>query len=316
MNAPTTTNGHRLESPLFNAAAPAGRGQLAEGLLGRKVARANRWRERYNPLRGLTIERSVRLLQNYFSGEMADLQWAYFFIEQTDPDLFALCERRSSAIIELSWDAKLLAEQKRAPDFDENLAADQAAFLRAAYDKIDNLYEGIEHLASASFRGFAHVEKHTDATGALVHLEPLDQWNVVRDGLWGAWKYNPGANQINFEAIAAENLLDPDRWLVRDTRRHINRIGLIKFVRQNLSQKDWDAFIEIYGIPGTIIIGPPDVRAEKEEEYETTAKAVAEGGSGYLPYGSTVHTSDDPRGANPFREHLRFLQEQLILAGT
>ena len=65
-----------------------------------------------------------------------------------------------------------------------------------------------------------------------------------------------------------------------------------------------------------IIVGPPNIAPNKEAEYEAAAKDVAEGGSGYLPNGSTATTSDGPRGVNPFREHLRHLQEQLILAGT
>jgi len=35
-----------------------------------------------------------------------------------------------------------------------------------------------------------------------------------------------------------------------------------------------------------------------------------------LPNGSSVEFSDAPRGASPFREHLRYHEEQLILAGT
>ncbi len=284
--------------------------------LARKVSQANRWRESYNPLRGLTLSRAVSLLEGYYRGEMADLQWTYYFIEQTDPDLFALVERRTSAICALDWDIKLVPERKRGKDFDEVLAGEQRDALREAYDRIDNFAEAIEHLALATFRGFAHLEKHYDGTPAVVHLEPLDPWNVVRDGLRGAWKYNPDARPTTFQGLPEEMLLDPRMWVIRETKRHVNRIGLIKFIRQNLSQKDWDAFIEIYGIPGVIIVGPPNLAPDKETEFATAAKDVAEGGSGYLPHGSTAQTSDGPRGVNPFRDHLKYLQEQLILAGT
>ena len=47
--------------------------------------------------------------------------------------------------------------------------------------------------------------------------------------------------------------------LIREARRHVNRIALTKFIRANLSSKDWDAFIEIYGVPGGVVIGPPNV---------------------------------------------------------
>jgi hypothetical protein len=35
-----------------------------------------------------------------------------------------------------------------------------------------------------------------------------------------------------------------------------------------------------------------------------------------LPAGSTAQFSDGPRGINPFRDHMKYLQEQLVLAGT
>lgn len=307
----TTTAPKRTKNAQLTGGAPAGGYSLE-----RKIAQANRWRESYNPLRGLTLRRAVSLLEAYYRGEMADLQWTYFFIEQTDPDLFALAERRSSAICSLDWDIKLIPERKRGASWDEKLANEQAAALREAYDRVDNFYDAVEHCAMATFRGFAHLEKHRADDGGIKHLEPLDQWNVVRDGLRGQWKYNPDAKPTTFAGISDDNLIDPTNWIIREPKRHVNRIGLIKFIRQNLSQKDWDAFIEIYGIPGVIIIGPPNIPQDKEASYESAAKSTAEGGSGYLPYGSSVHSNDGPRGVNPFRDHLKFLQEQLILVGT
>ncbi len=274
----------------------------------------NKWRETYNPLRGLTLARAVSMAESFQRGDMADLQWTYFFVEQTDPDLFALVERRASALLEMDWNVKLVSETRTG--FDTMLANEQAAALRESYERLDNLYEAVEHLEMSAFRGFAHVEKHFDASGELTHLEILDQWNVVRDGLRGAWKYNPQARSTTFEGLPEDHVLDPARWIIAEPKRHINRIALFKFIRQNLSQKDWDAFIEIFGIPGWVIVMPPNVPADKQDDYEAAARAVAEGGSGTLPNGSTVHASDSPRGVNPFRAHLAFLQQQLVLAAT
>jgi phage gp29-like protein len=270
-----------------------------------------RWREQYNPLRGLTVPLAVALLEAYPRGEMADLQWTYSFIEQSDPDLFALVERRASSLIELDWDIKRSDLQSDIP-----LGEEQSACLREAYDRIDNLYEAIEHLAMASFRGYAHLEKHRDADGAVRRLEVCDQWNVVRDGLRGRWKYNPEARPAPFRNLPDALLIEPEDWIMRETKRHIDRIGLIKFVRQSLSQKDWDGYIEMYGLPGAVVIGPPQVPPGKEASYEEAAAQLASGGSGYLPHGSSIHFSESRAGAAPFAEHLRHLTEQLVLAGT
>lgn len=274
-----------------------------------KIAAMNRWREQYNPLRGLTLSRAVRLAESYFTGEMADLQWTYFFVEQTDADLLALLELRFGRLLEMDWDIVASSEA------DDAQADPQIEFLRERFDAIDNLEEAIEHLGMASFRGYAHLEKWYTA-GQLTHLEVVDQWNVVRDGLKGGWRYNPEAQSVTYRSLSAEAEMAPENFLFREVRRPINRIALFKFVRANLSEKDWDAFVEIYGIPGGVVIMPPNVPQDKEREYEASAKEAAEGGSGALPNGSDIKFSTAARGNSPFKERLDHLSEKLVLAGT
>lgn len=274
-----------------------------------RLRSANRWRDQYNPLRGLTLARAVQLGEAYFRGEMADLQWTAFWIEQTDPDLLALIECRFGRLLEMDYHIKA------AEDADETLAEEQQEFLRERFDAIDNLYEAVEHLGMAAFRGFAHCEKWISG-GQLTHFEIVDQWNANRDGLTGPWKYNPEARAVTFRALPEANLMPPEAFLFRQVRRPINRIALFKFVRSNLSEKDWDGFNEIYGIPGGVVIGPTNVPEGKETEYETAAQEIAEGGSGYLPNGSDYKANTGPRGSQPFKERLDHLSEKLVLAGT
>ena len=277
--------------------------------LAQKVAALNRFREQYNPLQRLTLKRAVELAGAYFRGEMADLQWTYFFIEQTDPDLIALMELRLGRLIEMDYNIQ--TEEKA----DEKLAEEQREFLETKFYVIDNLYDAIEHFGYAPFRGFAHCEKWIEG-GELKHLEIVDQWNVVRDGLVGDWKYNPNARCANFKGLPAENLMPAENFLFRQVRRPINRIALYKFVRDNLANVDWDAFNGIYGIPGGVVTGPPNVPEDKEAEYQSAANEIAEGGSGYLPHGSTYTPNKSPGGTNPFKERLDYLTQRLVLAGT
>lgn len=274
------------------------------------MASYNTWRESYNPLRGLTIQRAVQLAEMYFRGEMADLQWTYFFIEQTDPDLLALIEMSLGRILEMDYSIKIVEGADKAA------GEKQRDRIAEKIDGIDNLYEAIEHLALSRFRGFAHCEKWFNPDGDLYHFEIVDQWNAVRDGLRGPWKYNPGAASTTFRALPADNLMPPERFLYREVRRPVNRFALFKFVRANLSEKDWDAFVEIYGVPGGVITGPQNVPEGKEEEYRDAAEDIAKGGSGYLPNGSTYTPNQGPRGSQPFKERLDHLSEKLVLAGT
>ena len=280
------------------------------------VAQTNCWRDAYNPLRSLTIARAISLLEAGQRGEYADLQWTYEFIEQTDPDLLTLVERRTAALCELPDNYKQVAEDVEG--YDKSLAEDQVAKLRAAYRRIDNLYEAIEHFEMAAFRGFAHVQPHLHDNGDIAHLEPLDQWNFARDGRKGDWVWNPEAKSVGAKSLPGEDNIanfNP-ALMIYEVRRPIDRIGLIKFVRMNLSEKDWDAYVEIYGIPSWIIVGPENVPDDKEAEYRDAAEDVAAGGSGYLPHGSDAKAADTPRGSQPFEVRLEWLTKKLVLAGT
>jgi phage gp29-like protein len=281
--------------------------------LSHTVSRANRWRDQYNPLRGLTVSRAVQLIESYPLGEFADLQWTFgapgMGIESADADLLALIERRTSPLLEMDWNVKTTDEQSPTSD-------DQVKFVEDLINGIDNLTEAIEHLSMATFRGFAHCELEENADGDIVRLLTVDQWNIVRDGSRGMWKYNPDARGGNFYSLPDEFLIDPRYFLIREIKRPLWRIALLKFIRENMCEKDWDGFIEIYGIPGGITILPPDVPPDKEDDYLETAEEISKGGHGALPNGADYKPNDQPRGINPFKERLDHLQAKLILAGT
>lgn len=296
---------NRAGQPVKALTAPAGATGVAV-----RIDRVNGWRENLNPLRGLTIARAVRLLEEYQLGIMADLQWTHFFNEQTDPDMIGLLENRLSRLLEMDYDVHI------EEDADETLAQEQEACIEEKCVLIDNLYEWIEHAAMAPFRGFSHAEKFFNSAGEVYHLELVDQWNVVRDGLRGAWKYNPTARSTDFKGLPDAAILPMERFLYREVRRPINRYALIKAVRAALSEKDWDAFNEIYNVPGGVVIGPPEVPEGDETLYEEAARRVAEGGNGYLPHGSTYTPNEMPHDPATFEKRLDYLSKKLVLAGT
>jgi phage gp29-like protein len=298
-------------------AAPGKDGQLSGGVNPSQMLQQwNQWRDYYNPLRRLTMSLAVSWLEAGQRGEFADLQWLYFFCEQSDADLLALIERRASALLQREWTVKISAKLAKRKGFDAGLAAEQQDALNECYEGIDNVYEAVEHLALSSFRGYSHVEKYRNADGDVYHLEPVEQWNMIRWLRAGPWKYNPSALSTTFIGLPDDMLIDPANFLIRETSRPINRLALIKKVRENLCEKDWDAFVEIYGIPRWIIIGPPNVPPEKEKAYQQAAHRIAEGSGGYLPNGSEATAANGERGVNPFKERMGHLSEKLILAGT
>jgi len=291
--------------------------------------------EQTNPLRGFDLPRAVSLMEATLRGEYAIPQWTLWHIEQSDPDLIALEARRSSALMEMDWTIKIADLESRISGADQpnpksaienqkSLALEQANALLEAYNRFDNLNECIEDMALAFCRGFSisqfesdsSIENRKSAIENITHLGVYDPWNIVRHGLKGDFYFNPEGRSVSWQSLPAENRIDPANHLIYTPRTNLMRIAFYKFCRMNLSQKDWDAFIEIYGLPSCFIIMPPNVPAEKESQYLTLSDGAYAGGNAALPNGTDVKFANEARGVNPFRDHLRFLQEQLILAGT
>lgn len=280
-------------------------------------------REQHNPLRGLTLARGITLLETYPRGEFADLMWTlgapYLGIETADADLSAILDRRCSAVGEMDWNASAIVPRGGdATQIDTKLAAEQAAAIRTLMEGIPNLYAAIEHLALALCRGFAHCEIIEGPDGTPRELRPIDQWHIVRDGIRGSWRYNPNATQTSYDALGTDADLPADRCLIREVRRPLGRIALIKFIRCNLSIADWGAYVELYGQKNGVVVMPPDVGPEQEAAFLAACEAIAAGGSGALPHGATYtpNSPDKGSGTAPFEDHLKWWQQQLVLAGT
>jgi phage gp29-like protein len=269
------------------------------------------WRAQYNPLRGLTISQVVAMLEQGERGNYARLQWLFRYVEKRNPTLRAVLQRRQASMTRLDWDIRVRADATSA----RSLAARQSAALREAYEGVDNLREAVTFLALAEFRGYAHLERRFDRRGRTIHLQPVPQWFWARLGPDAKWQYN---------AMARPGLPTPDdpfieeqNFIFRESDSPIDEVALIAHVRQALSQKDWDAFIEMYGLPPIFLELPADIPAEREEEYQANAEAIVGDARGTLPNGTRIHTIDSgARGPNPFADHLRYQDEQIVLAAT
>ncbi|MGN0885997.1 MAG: DUF935 family protein [Candidatus Spyradenecus sp.] len=276
-----------------------------------------RWREAYNPMRGLTIERCVRYLEEYQQGIMANVQWLFAHIEGQDATLMTVIENLDAAIGEIDWDIAQVSPDSRR--YDAVLVAEQEACLRSAYERIENLEEAISHFVLARFRGFSHVAPWCRLEGrldTLYRLQPINQWNMVRQGLTGPWAYNPDANPISYEQARADYRLGREDVIVRERTRYINRLGLIKYIRSTTAEKDWDAYVEIYGVPACFIVLPTNIPPDKEPAWLELAQQSAEGAGAVLPGGADVKTLSENRAVQPFQARLEWLEKQLVLAAT
>jgi hypothetical protein len=326
-NNPNANSGQEPASLLPAQSPPAKRGQkliragAASGMPGQIVSFANRWRDNYNPFRQFAIRLAVQLLEAGQRGDYALLQWTYRKLERSYPTLSGLISRCEAPLLNFKWNIKV--KSILPPGYTDADAEKQQQTLRTAYEAVDNLRGAIKHLHTAEFREYAHLQKHRSGDGEVYHLECLDQWLICRDGIYGDWFWNPDSKFLTYpEPVLGESnriggdTLPPEDFIIRVVPRPINEIALITFVRWALVNKNWDAFSEIYGVPGGVIEMPQNVPPDKEREYEAAAKAVAEGGCGAIPSGSKYYPNDSPRGTDPFTPRVKQLDEDLILAGT
>jgi phage gp29-like protein len=268
----------------------------------------NQWRENLNPLRGLTMERIVRMIEEGERGALADVQWFYQNMERADSLIATVIARRKAALMSAEWNVRMDADGA-----DQGLAKEQAEFLISEYDRIANLREAVAFLATAPFRGYAHLEKHFGANGEVSRLEPVEQWFWCRKGMFGEWQYNAGAKAgiMEGQKITREN------FILLEAPCAVDRMLAIYYFRRNLALKDWDGYLEIYGIPSLFFVGPPGASTEKEKLYAEIAEQLASAGRGYLPNGTTVtHVNGGGSGRAPFAEHLSYLDKQIALLGT
>ena len=264
------------------------------------------WRDAHNPLRGLNMSRLTALQEAGERGQYADLQWLYYYMERSDAMIHSVIQRRRAALLSLDWDIRICSQAQH-----DSRAQQQADFLRMAYDNIDNFREAVSFLFTAFFRGFAHLEKHWAPNGLIERLEPVEQWFWLRDGLFGDWEYNSGANPGTLRGES----IDPAEFIIHETAA-LDRILSVLYLRKNLSQRDWDSYLAVYGIPSIFLVGPPNVPEDKQTEYQSIAEQILSDGRGFLPHESDIKFVNGGGDKPPFQEQIKYLDEQITIAAT
>lgn len=289
------------------------------------VRASNRWRDHFNPLRGLVISKVVSMLEAAERGDFAELQLTMRKIERRYPVYKALRSRRLSAMGELDWDIKIVSDLPEGTT--EAMADAQAQYLRSRYELIENIREAINFLALAEFRGYSILQKHYyqdgEHDGAVREFHWLPQWNFCRDGQFGDWYYNKDATfGISPDSLSEANRiggndLPREEFIIRECDVPLYEIALIAFVNWSMARKDWAAFVEIFGLPSAIVIMPGNIPTDKEEDYQAAAEKVADGASGALPNGSDAKfPTASVRGNAPFKEFSDMQDADVVLAGT
>jgi phage gp29-like protein len=297
---------------------------------GELVRASNRWRDNYNPLRGLVIGKVIAILEAAERGDFAELQLTMRKIEKRYPVLKGLKSRRLAALEKLDWDIKVPNELPQGATAAQ--AEAQRKYLRSRYELVGNLTDAIGFLVSAEFRGYAILQKHRIADGsandgAVGELHWLPQEVFSRNGTFGDFYYNQNSMfGIGLDTCAAvlgeqnrigSEVLPRDGFVIRENQDPLYEIALIAFVNWAMGRKDWAAFTEIFGLPNGVAIMPANIPPGKEDDYRIAAERVADGISGALPNGSDIKfPTASVRGEAPFKSFCDAQDSDVVLAGT
>jgi hypothetical protein len=276
-------------------------------------------RQLYNLVRGLDAERLVNMLDAAtIRGEHGRTQWLTHEVIKRWPILRALRERRASALLKKEWSVVRVAQLP--PSATDAQAQAQVDALTEAYGKIDNISSAIRFLSSAEFCGFAHCQKHRDPkTGEIVHLEPLDQWNWVRDGYRGPWYWNPTADPMGFKSLEGRpgSIIVPSEFVIREVENPIYEAALPLYLYYTLAIRDWVAYTEIFGIPKPALTMPEGTTGDKQrKEFLEAAEAFANGIAIAFPFGTQVTWQNENRAPTPFQPLLSDIDSAICVAVT
>ncbi len=323
---------HRVTSAIgrvFNRAQPTASGSPGGKSAGELVRSSNAWRDHYNPLRQLAVGRVIAMIEAAERGDFAELQLTLRKVERRYPVLKGLIARLTGALEKLDWDIKVMDPLPEGATPEQ--AEAQRKFLRARYDLVENLSEAFGQLCLAEVRGYAILQKHRHTEGPHdgavreLHWLPADTW--CRDGQFGDWFYNRdsrfGVGRGSAPAVLGEaNRLGSETlpradFVLRECDTPLYEIALLAFVNWLMGRKDYAAFVEIFGLPNSVVILPPNIKPGEESAYQASAEKVADGISGALPHGSDVKfPTAGVRGEAPFKAFCDAHDADVVLAGT
>ncbi len=276
------------------------------------VAREHdRWLDFTSPLDFLSVD-VVRRAQNEATrGAYAQLQWLWEQLEPADSILATCVERRLGALKRIPWDIR---KKDGLSDAEDLLAEAQLRTLQDFANAIENLDEGIEALAQASFRHYRHIQLLETEAGAL-RLNLTENWNWARDGYAGAWQWNPAATYGLTRGMALP--VDPASIVTRVCARPIDQPAMMLCLDRKNAKAQWLVYNGRYGTPPVFAIMPQGVDESLRKEYIKFAMQCVSNAAGVLPAGADVKTVTPGNGGpDTFSRMIDLSTQELVLRAT
>lgn len=271
----------------------------------------DRWLDYTTPMDFLSVD-GVRRAQNEATrGAYAQLQWLWEQLEPADPILATCVERRLGALKRIPWDIR---KKEGLSDAEDLLAEAQLRTVQDLANAIENLDEGIEALAQASFRHYRHIQLLETEDGAL-RLNVTENWNWARDGYAGAWQWNPAATYGLTRGMPLP--VDPASIVTRVCARPIDHPAMMLCLDRRNAKAQWLVYNGRYGTPPVFAIMPQGVDEGRRKEYIKFAMQCVSNAAGVLPAGSDVKTvTPGNGGSDTFSRMIDLSTKELVLRAT
>lgn len=237
--------------------------------------------ERVCPLDYLSVDTVRRCLQECQLGAYAEQQWIWEQMEQYDPMLLTCLTKRDDALDKYDWSITVK------PDLDDRdslLAEAQQRTITDLCNAIVNMDEAITALSQASRRHYKFLQPYADSDG--LHLLPIDNWLMCRDGYRGAWGYNPNAQ---FGRYRGETLPVPlDDLILRLHPRPIDMPAQMLVLNRSTTLAQWDVFLEHLGTPPAFFVLPADCSEDLRQLYIQAAARMLSAATGVIDHGADI----------------------------
>lgn len=237
--------------------------------------------DRVCPLDYLSVDTVRRCLQDCQLGAYAEQQWIWEQMERYDAMLMTCITKRDSALGKYDWSITVK------PDLDDRdslLAEAQQRTIQDLCNAIVNMDEAITALSQASRRHYKFLQPYADSDG--LHLLPVDNWLMCRDGYRGPWGYNPTAQ---FGRYRGEQLPVPlDDLILRLHPRPIDMPAQMLVLNRSTTLAQWDVFLERLGTPPAFIVLPEDCSEELRQLYIQAAARMMSAATGVIDHSADI----------------------------
>lgn len=253
------------------------------------------------PSTGLTPSRLVNILREADAGSLSQAMQLYEEMEEKDPHLYAVANKRRLALTGLEW--RIVSAADVLENVDRTRADEVADHCRGALKRLEAFDDLLEHLSLALGRNIAVGELVWDRTDdgiGLVDLVPVDFGRIVFDDF-----DKPRILTADHDVDGIE--LPPNKFVVHTPHSvsgHPSRGGLLRvtalsFLAKNLALKDWMIFAEIFGMPVRIARYDQSITPDEKREMLKMLESLGSNAAGIFSRAVELQFIESGQGKAP-----------------